>query len=137
MIIKKDSALLIGNGINRTSNNNSSWETLLRDLFDKVTEKNKINIPKNIFTENNEISYPEIFDALFNLVSDDIQLSEKTEIKKKLRELLPEEISEAEVQSRYNKVLEFTKHYNLPILTTNYDNNFVIMDNTLRNSRYE
>lgn len=101
-------AFILGNGINRYYNsNNMSWNNLLLNTWNKVSDKKRKSIPIGI-------SITEFYDAL------DLEYgvnSNPNQIQKLIKELM----SKWQASPTKNHLLDRIKTLNAPIITTNFD----------------
>ena len=113
MEIDKDSAILLGNGINYNGTDDCSWKRILLEIADENSNKDYLKNPE-------AISYPEFFDAIVLNRSkhnkDDIQKC-NSEVKKQICE----KIGKWEATERHTAIVNYAKAKEIPILTTNYD----------------
>ncbi len=99
---------IVGNGINRVSQNNASWEELLTSLWKKITG-NKIEIP------NEGISLTEFYDLIeLNNIKEQKPLKLQKEFCNQMKKWKPSE--------QHKNFINFAKKNNIPVLTTNFDN---------------
>lgn len=105
-----DMAFIIGNGINLYFNkNNSSWNDLLLDLWDKHSFDTQSIIPSGI-------SFTEFYDAL------EIQNYNKRNFSAELQSNVKEIMQNWNFNIKQNMLLNKIKTLKAPILTTNFDN---------------
>lgn len=104
-----ESAFIIGNGLNRYYYNDTtiSWEKLLLDIWNKVSDSKLDEIPTGI-------SFTEFYDVLqLNIDGSGATVSVQKEVKKQL--------SGWHIEDKQNKALDKIFSLKAPILTTNFD----------------
>jgi hypothetical protein len=111
-------AFLVGNGINYADGCSMSWEELLMDISGKQTGFKKLPA---------SLSYPEIAElALLRKSPDNYDEDSKPEFLSMVTEKIKTDIEKA---SRFNdnheKMAVFAQEHKIPILTTNFDRNFL------------
>ena len=111
-------AFLVGNGINYADGCSMSWEELLMDISGKQTGFKKLPA---------SLSYPEIAElALLRKSPEEFDKESKKEFLSMVTEKIKTDIEKA---SRFNdnheKMAVFAQDHKIPILTTNFDRNFL------------
>jgi len=111
-------AFLVGNGINYADGCSMSWEELLMDISGKQTGFKKLPA---------SLSYPEIAElALLRKSPEEFDKKSKNEFLSMVTEKIKTDIEKA---SRFNdnheKLAVFAQEHKIPILTTNFDRNFL------------
>ncbi|MBN2156816.1 MAG: SIR2 family protein [Candidatus Lokiarchaeota archaeon] len=117
----KNTALILGNGINNFCDRNNSWNNLLIDLARKNVSK-KADYKKIL--EDKSVSYPEFFDL--------VDLSrEPPSINLELKKRLAAGISRWKPQKAHNMWVSKFMEIDRPILTTNFDYLLELSDNRI------
>jgi len=100
-------AFIIGNGINRYSNNpaGSSWDQLLSRLWQEVTGGDPLHRPEGIST-------PEFYDIL--------ELNNRNKIN--LQERFCALMDEWEPRDHHLRIVETLLRWDVPLMTTNFEN---------------
>ena len=111
-------AFLVGNGINYADGCTMSWEELLTDISGKQTGFKELSA---------SLSYPEIAElALLRKSPEEFDKESKKEFLSMVTEKIKTDIEKA---SRFNdnheKMAVFAQDHKIPILTTNFDRNFL------------
>ncbi len=111
-------AFLVGNGINYADGCSMSWEELLMDISGKQTGFKELSA---------SLSYPEIAElALLRKSPEEFDKESKKEFLSMVTEKIKTDIEKA---SRFNdnheKMAVFAQDHKIPILTTNFDRNFL------------
>ena len=107
---KNEIAFVIGNGINlyKPSSENTSWENLLKELWDDTNQDYTL---KEIL---NGLSFIELYDII-------VLNSGKSD--KQIQNLIVEKMRTMAPSAHHNHIVKAIKDLNAPILTTNYDKN--------------
>lgn len=111
-------AFLVGNGINYADGCRMSWEELLMDISGKQARFKELSA---------SLSYPEIAElALLRKSPEEFDKKSKNEFLSMVTEKIKTDIEKA---SRFNdnheKMAVFAQEHKIPILTTNFDRNFL------------
>lgn len=110
MEIKKDFAILLGNGINNNAfyklgnADSNSWKALLKKMSQKKFDE-------QILEPNTGVTYPEVFDLI----------SRNGKNFKELKQDLTMNLENWSNTEIHNKFIRFAQENNIPVLTTNYD----------------
>lgn len=117
--LKKDAALIVGNGINRFTNADYSWTSLLQELLEssKMDKKsNEYRILKTVLENRRfeDISITEIYDIIRVLNWEGKEDSLQTTVANYYSR------SEA-YETQHRTLVDFCKRNHLPLLTTNFD----------------
>lgn len=107
-------AILLGNGLNNHLEMNGSWFDLLNTISSKRVDKEYFD---------GELSYPEFFDAI------SFQNGKGTIEYESFKKNICKNISLWRSLPGHQKLTQFARMNNIPILTTNYD--FTLVDHTI------
>lgn len=115
MKILKDSAILLGNGLNNyvIKNSTQSWKSLLLSLTENSDIKSFLN------SNDSGISYPELFDLIC------FSEGESENRYKNLKPRIVESIKTWKSTVYHKLFVDFCCKNNIPVLTTNYDTNLL------------
>jgi len=112
---QEDISFLIGNGINKHYNDSvASWDDLLLELWNYTNPQDRVaqtKIPLGI-------SFTEFYDVLN--INNNAEKSFESKIQKKVKDI----ILQWEANSAQNLMLNKIAEYNVPVLTTNFDELF-------------
>lgn len=124
-------AFLVGNGINYADKCKFSWEDLLINVLtgESYSPQNKQDKKKRkaLIKTLKGLTYPEIAElALSKNSPEEFDKNSKSDFMKKVTEEIKNCIENSSQSNfRHEKLVEFAQKHSIPILTTNFDRNFL------------
>lgn len=118
-------AFLVGNGINYFDENTLTWTSLLKKLLPEEYAKTIKDEKGNSILDLEGLTYPEIA-QLADLLRAKNQSNKNTKsLKKQIVELVIENFENKAEYPNQEKLIDFAKKKNIPVLTTNYDHSLL------------